>query len=144
MIRDVGDNRPGIMDPWAGDAGRKSHDGQAGVALRDRLLRIAADALAWVARNLDFAEDVTGPLKIVCGEELGLRVIVDPHDDSPAIPPVGRTRAESDSHAMVPIGPDGAILDPVRVRFFVPTWPPIHVVGANRRNVEKLHLTLRE
>lgn len=78
-------------------------------------------------------------LEIVRREELRLGMIVDPHDDSLAVSAVCRTHTESDPDTMLSIGPDGAVFDPVGVRLFVPARPPIHMIDANRRDVEKLH-----
>src|SRR5216684_6063909 len=140
MVSDVGDNRPRIMYSWPGNTGRKAHDREAGVALRDWLVRVSTDPLPRVARNFDLAEKIPGSLEVICSEKLRLGLVVNPHHDSLSVAAVGGTHAESDAHSMFSIGSDGTILNPMWIRLFVVARPTIHVVGANGCNVEKLHL----
>jgi len=71
-----------------------------------------------------------------------LGVAVAPHHHALALTAVSRTHAEPEPHAMLAIRPDGTIIYPVRVSLFVAARPPLHMIDANRGDVEKLHLTL--
>ena len=69
-------------------------------------------------------------------------MIVDPHYHALTIAPVGWTTAETDSHTMVSVNPNGVVVDPIWERLLVSTWPAVDVVRTDTFNIEDLHRQL--
>jgi hypothetical protein len=81
-------------------------------------------------------------VKIIRSEEFGVWMAIDPYDYPLTPSTIDRAPAEANTHAVFSISPDGAILDPVGIGFFVAARPTVHIIGPDPSDVQKLHLDL--
>jgi len=130
MIRDICNNSPSIVDTRASHPRWQTNDRQTGVPFWDRFFWVAANSFPSIARNFDFSKYVSRMIEVVCAEEFGVWVTINPYDHALTVSAISVARPESDPYIVIAVLGNGTVFDPMRIRFFVAARPSIDVVNS--------------